>query len=142
MAKGAWRIDWVALATLSPPVSPIRIEPTRVEHDGVSDARARALLRDGDGHLVTQPGDEYRMTFELPAPAESMELFLESEGYYYEWIRGEWLAQENAANAFLAFTAPRETLRRLAAPYAAREVQMERRFWSSRFARRSHATSE
>lgn len=138
MAKGSWRVGWVALAALGAPVQPIRIAPDRVVRNGRTDTAARALFASGAGHMVTVPGDEVAMHFTLPQRADSLELFLESEGYYYEWMRSEWLTEENPVLAALAFTNPEESLRRLAPAYAAREPRMEQLFWSSRFNRRLH----
>ncbi|MEX2180259.1 MAG: hypothetical protein WD801_16205 [Gemmatimonadaceae bacterium] len=81
------------------------------------------------------PGDEFRIVFDLPA--DSLELFLESEGYYYEWMRGEWLAEEDPLMAALLIHQPAEGLRRLSRPYKSREATMEQLFWASRFNTRS-----
>ena len=75
----------------------------------------------------------HRVAFALPGPARDLELFLESEGYYYEWMRGEWLSEEDPGMALLALTDPHEALRRLAGPFQEREPGLERAFWSSRF---------
>ena len=85
--------------------------------------------------MITTPGDEYRLVFRLPEPASEQELFLESEGYYYEWMRGEWLAEENPAMLAMAMLRPDEALRRLAGPFKEREGRMERVFWASRYRR-------
>lgn len=132
-AKGHWRIGWVALAELGPPVEARAIEPDSVEHDGRADAAALELLREGRRHLITQPGDAYRLSFRVPD--EPVELFLESEGYYYEWMRREWLAEEDPAMAALVVARPDEALRRLAGPFKAREAGAEQAFWQSRFGR-------
>src|SRR5688572_13167786 len=96
-ARGNWRIDRVALAELGATVQPRRIFAGTVERYGRSHETARRSLQDSTDHLVTLPGDEYRMVFKLPRGDQ--ELFLESEGYYYEWMRKEWLADENPAIA-------------------------------------------
>jgi hypothetical protein len=133
MAKGDWRVGWVALAELGPAVTAAPIEPFAVERDGHSDAAALASLREGNRHLITLPGDAYRLSF--AAPDEGSELFLESEGYYYEWMRQEWLAEEDPAMVALILGRPEEALRRLAGPFKAREAGAEQAFWSSRFRR-------
>jgi len=66
LARGHWRLDAVALAALGEPLSPVRLEPASVERDGRRDDGARARLLDGERHLVTHPGDSYRLTFRLP----------------------------------------------------------------------------
>jgi hypothetical protein len=135
LARGNWRLDWVALARLGDPVAPLALEPIAVERSGRADPLALAALRDDERYLVTQPGDAYRITFEVPRRLEQAEFFLESRGYYYEWQRAEWLAEEDAALAALIFEQPAAALRRLAAPYKMREASAERTFWNSRFRR-------
>lgn len=137
-AKGNWRIDRVALADLGEPVKPTRIFATTVERYGRSHERALRSLRDSSDHLVTLPGDEYRLVFELPRGDQ--ELFLESEGYYYEWMRNEWLADENPAIAAALVLDPAWGLRHLARPYKSREATMEKLFWASRFNVRNNET--
>jgi hypothetical protein len=132
LARGHWRLDAVALAGLGAPIAPVRLEPATVERDGRRDERARASLVDGERHLVTHPGDSYRLTFRLP-PGDRFELFLESEGFYYEWMRSEWVAEEDTRMAALALADPAEALRRLAPAYKAEEPFLERAFWASRF---------
>ena len=133
LARGHWRLDWVALARLGRPVEPVRLAPVSVERRGREDEAARDQLTTGARHLVTQPGDAYRLEFRLPAGDGRFELFLESEGYYYEWMRQEWLAEEDPQMALLAVADPAAALRRLAPAYKAQEDRLERQFWASRF---------
>jgi hypothetical protein len=129
MAKGSWKIDRVALAALGPAAAPISIDVHRVQRDGQVDPTALARLRDGSA-LVTYPGDAYRLEFELPPGRH--QLFLESRGYYYEWIRQAWLAEESPQEFTRALSDPRGTLKRLAPGYKKIEPEMERLFWHSR----------
>jgi hypothetical protein len=133
LARGHFRIDAVALARLGGEIAPVRVEPLAVERGRSRDERALALLRDGERHLVTRAGDAYRLRFRLPEGGAPFELFLESEGFYYEWMREEWLAEEDVGLAALAVLDPREALRRLAPLYKEREGGLERSFWKSRF---------
>jgi hypothetical protein len=135
LARGHWRLDWVALARLRPPVEPVRLPPVSVERRGREDEAAREKLATGARHLVTQPGDAYRLTFRLPEGDGRLELFLESEGYYYEWMRQEWLAEEDPQMALLTVADPAAALHRLAPAYKAQEDRLERQFWASRFRR-------
>jgi hypothetical protein len=135
MAKGNWRVDWAALAELGDTVSVTRIAPRMVERHGREDRAALAALLDTARTLVSLPGDDFRLRYELPAPAQRLELFLESQGWYYEWQRQEWLAEEDAAMAAMALLDPARALRLLAPAYKAREDRMERLFWASRFNR-------
>ena len=133
LARGHWRLDSVAVAALGEPLVPVRLEPFSVEREGQRDDAARTRLRDGERHLVTHPGDAYRLVFRLPRSARPLDLFLESEGFYYEWMRAEWLAEEDPGMAALALVSPGEALRRLAPAYKAQEGRLEEAFWASRF---------
>jgi hypothetical protein len=135
MAKGNWRVDWVALTEITGSARPTRVEPVRVERAGRADPAALAALRDMARTLVSMPGDDFRLSFELPGRAEELELFLESQGYYYEWQRREWLAEKDAAMAAMVLLAPAQALRALAPAYKEREDRMEALFWASRFNR-------
>jgi hypothetical protein len=134
-ARGHWRIDRVAVVRLGAAVDPVRLDPSGVERGGRNDPRARALLVDDQRHLITFPGDVYRLVFDLPGTGGDHELFLESEGYYYEWMREEWLTEEDTEMASLVLTRPAETLRRMAGPVKQHEAEMEHAFWTSRFRR-------
>jgi hypothetical protein len=134
-AKGHWRLDAVTLVGLGEPVVPLELELVAVERASRADARALALLRRGERHLVTLPGDSYRLAFELPPSPHGLQLFLESEGYYYEWMRQEWLAEEDPEMASLVLTDPSQALRRMAGPFKEQEAGMDAVFWSSRFRR-------
>lgn len=133
LTKGHWRLGWASMARLGEPVTPTPIEAAQVARAGRPDAGARARLLGGGPRLITTPGDAYRLTFELPRADHAPELFLESEGYYYEWMRSEWLSDTDPLMAALAFGAPDQALRHLARPFKAREPTLEAAFWASRF---------
>ena len=135
LTRGHWRIDYLALARLSGRVRPVRLDPVMVRRGKIVDAQALALLTDSSRTLVTQPGDEYTLVYQLPEDFSRYELFLESRGYYLEWMREEWLAEENPARALMMFLQPHEALRALAPAFKAREADMEAVFWRSRYVR-------
>ena len=135
MAKGLWRIDQVAVGDVGEALTARALDPVAVERGGRLDPYARLALREGRRHLITLPGDEYRLTFAVPGPAEGQALFIESEGYYYEWMREEWLREEDPAMVGLIATRPEEALRRLARPFKVHEAGAEQAFWASRFGR-------
>jgi hypothetical protein len=120
MARGHWRIDYVASARLGARVEPLVIEPQPVA---------------GTAPLVTLPGDVHRYRFALPGDVTRSELFLESQGYYLEWMRDEWLSEENAARASQLVFNPEQLLRDVAPEFKKQEAGMEALFWGSRYAR-------
>lgn len=133
LAKGHWRLDYLALAELQGEARAEPVLPSKVERNGVEDAAALARLLSPSQHLVTYPGDAYTLRFELPEGEH--ELFLESHGYYYEWVRKAWLAERDEEKLLEALFEPEKTLRRLAPAFKKVEPDMERIFWESRFGR-------
>ena len=135
MTRGAWRLDWAALSQLGADVVPLRLDPAEVSREGVRDETARQLLSDSTRVLTTLPGDSYTLVYRLPDDFQRYELFLESRGYYMEWVRREWLAEENPARAADMLLDPRGALRQLAPAYTRQEAGMDSVFWRSRYAR-------
>jgi hypothetical protein len=137
LTRGHWRIDQVAIARLTRRVEPIRLDPIAVRRGQVADERALALLRDSTRTLVTLPGDEYTLVYRLPEDFARRELFLEARGYYLEWMRDEWLADENPRRALALFVDPAGSMRAMAPEFKRREAEMEAAFWGSRYVRRN-----
>ena len=133
LTRGLWRIDYLALAHLGEPLQPMRVPPTRVERAGREDSAALRALVDTGKSLVTLPGDAYDLIYRLPARPKEYELFLESRGYYLEWMRREWLAEENLALAAQILLDPAGAVRALAPAFKRREPELERLFWNSRY---------
>ncbi|MEP7326644.1 MAG: hypothetical protein ABI836_11890, partial [Gemmatimonadota bacterium] len=135
LTKGNWRLDYLALADLGTEVAPIRLDPFEVLRGGAPDTTARRLLTDTTQTLVTLPGDAFTLRYRLPEHPERYELFLESRGYYLEWMREEWLKEENPERSVLAFRDPAAALRMLAPEYKKLEPRMDDAFWRSRYAK-------
>ncbi len=133
LTKGHWRLDWLALAKLGPTVKPIRIQPYEVKRNQLVDKEALAVLLDSSKVLATFPGDEYTLKYKLPQDFQNYELFLESRGYYLEWMRKEWLKEENQAQALRMFTDPAGILKDLAPEFKKIEPEIEKQFWSSKY---------
>jgi hypothetical protein len=135
MTRGAWRVDAVRLGTLVGRVEPIRVPPTRVLKGDRADELALALLTDRTRSLTTLPGDHYTLIYELPDRSAHYEVFLESRGYYIEWMREDWLREENPVHLAQLFFDPASALARLAPEYKKVEAGMEETFWGSRYAK-------
>ena len=134
MARGSWRVDRVAVATLAPASEPLLLEPDSVTgREGRGDALEQ--LTDPDRYLVTIPGSALRLWFTVPEGHERYALFLDTQGYYYEWMRAAWMAEEDGAAVGMMMLSPDEALRALAPAFKRIEPTMERLFWSSRFRR-------
>jgi hypothetical protein len=135
MARGAWRVGYASLVTLDLPVQPMILDPVRIEARHGESADFQRSLLDGDRYLYTYPGDEYLLRFQLPDGTGEFELFLEAQGYYYEWMRAEWFAEEDPAMVAMLLWQPREALKVMAPSFKRRERDFEKRFWQSRFGR-------
>ncbi len=129
------------LVTVLGPAPATRLAPRAVARLGAAgtaaapDTAALARLADPARTLVTFPGDRYALTWDLPADGDGLELFVESRGYYLEWLRREWAPDEDPARAARLVLAPAAMLRELAPAFKQREAAMEASFWGSRFAR-------
>jgi hypothetical protein len=135
MTKGYWRIDNVGIVRMGQAVEPICVAPAIVLRDGIEDVAARTLLMDSAKTLVTKPGDNYTMRFDLPENADRYGLFLESRGYYLEWIRQSWMSEENPLALAEILIDPASALRRLAPEFTETEKAIEAQFWRSKYAR-------
>jgi hypothetical protein len=129
LARGHWRIDYLASAHLGRRVDPVAIDPHSI--------RSRRTTTEGrQSPLTTLPGDIYAYSFRLPDDPRRYELFLESQGYYLEWLRDEWLVEENKARAAQLLLNPQQLLRDIAPDFKKQEARIEALFWGSRYAHR------
>jgi hypothetical protein len=135
MTKGNWRLDYVALAVLGNQVTPVRLSPSAVLQDGIPDPEALADLISTDRTLISLPGDRFELVYDLPTGSGDHDVFLQSRGYYLEWMRNEWLAEEDPVKAAFMFRYPELALRYLAPKFKEIEPDMEAHFWGSRYAR-------
>ena len=135
LTRGMWRIDQTALVMIGPAADPVRVKPSFVLRDGAADRDALDRLRSRERQLTTLPGDEYTLVYRLPDAVADYEIFLESRGYYLEWMRAEWIAEEDVLRAAQLFLDPVSALRVMAPEYKRVEADMERTFWSSKYVR-------
>jgi hypothetical protein len=135
MTRGFWRVDYLALGALHEPIEPDVVRPSAVRRGDEEDAFALATLLHPDRYLMTYPGDLFTIEYDLPEDLVDAELFVDSQGYYYEWMRQEWLAEQNTARALEMMYSPLNAFRRIAPDFKKVEADMERMFWASRFRR-------
>lgn len=128
-----WRIDRVALATVVHRPG-MRVLPlARVDGgDARPDTSGLSAMRLVDRrYLETRPGQHFTAVWDVgPAPAGKVRTFLlASQGYYTEWIRGNWLATARDTSAFAATDA---SLVRAMRQWNRSRDSLERRFYASR----------
>jgi hypothetical protein len=133
LPQGGWRIDSIALATITGEARPMRLAPATIRGSlGPEYAGDRTPATAFP--IVTQPGDQYELTYQLP-PGGDYDLFLDSRGYYLEWMRTEWLRERNPLAALGMLANPAKAARDLAPAFKQIEPHAEELFWSSRYAR-------
>lgn len=130
--KGSWRIDRAAIVNIRERVEPIALVPEVVLEDGRKNLEAGKLLNNDKKHLVSMPGSTYRFKFVLPSGSEDYDVFLQSRGYYLEWLRPSWLEDSNLLKFRQMIKSPRRYLRTETKSYKEYEHKMEELFWNSR----------
>ena len=133
MTRGMWRIDYAALADLEKEVSPIIIKPSDTFPEEVNGSNILNLLNNEDSLLVTLPGDKYNIFYKLPGDFKDYEYFLDSKGYYLEWLREVWFAEENPAMVTEMILNTGQYFKDLAPQYKKVEADMEKAFWRSKY---------
>ena len=132
MTKGLWRIDRVALGTIEKEVEPIILRPKMVLSEGIDNPELLDALTDEEKMLVNNPGTSYTLVYDNPGK-DPVSIFLRSQGYYTEWMREDWLKEENPEMVELIIKKPRKWLKLMAPRYKAVEAEMESLFWASKF---------
>jgi hypothetical protein len=134
LTRGRWKLDAISLGESLGPLTALTLAPEHLSHSQgatpVSDPEGLATLLDPNARLLSYPGDVWTLAYTLPEGPQS--LFLRAEGFYWEWPREDWLAEQSALEAARFFADPRQTLRRLAPVYAAIEGELEPVFWQTR----------
>jgi hypothetical protein len=99
-----WRIDRAALARTVG-----RAEGRVVAAAGITGADGRldpdalaAITHPDERYLQTTPGQRFEVVFDggLPRAGTERTFFLSSQGYYTEWVRGEWLRADGGGAPF------------------------------------------
>ena len=127
-----WRIDRAAVATDFRAAEP-RPVPVHaaLAGAGLPDSAALAGLREPDEtYLVTSPGQRFMLEFRPgAATAPARTFLLASQGYYVEWMRGDWLRAPRRRGAFVpGDDALYAALRR----WEGKQPDFERQFYASR----------
>ncbi|EDM75028.1 hypothetical protein PPSIR1_17045 [Plesiocystis pacifica SIR-1] len=134
LTRGRWKLDQASLGERVAVPSAVTLEPVALVHSrdgrGQADPEGLATLLDPQRRLISYPGDVWTLDYALPPGSQA--LFLASEGFYWEWTREDWLAEQSALEAARFFADPRATLRRLAPDFAAMEGELEPVFWKTR----------
>jgi hypothetical protein len=132
LTKGLWRIDWLAVAEILGVETPLRIKPEMVLRNDTIDLDAKLRLTEQKNPLITFPGDQFELKYKIPDDCD-YQYFLETKGYYLEWMREEWLKDQNMKKVALAIHFPGLFMRKVAPEFKKAEPRMEKIFWESRY---------
>ncbi len=130
LTRGRWKLDQVSLARYAGELQATSLQPVALAHAGEPDDDGLAALLDPQRQLLSYPGDVWTLTYELPEGPQT--LFLAATGYYWEWMREDWIAEQDLFEAARFFADPQATLRRLAPIFQAVEHELEPVFWQTR----------
>lgn len=99
-----WRFDHVGVATAErEPVARVVPLSTVIGSNGIAEEEARRnMVASDDRYLQTNPGNRFFAEFNVGANGvgESRTFLLSSQGYYIEWIRGEWIKTSATKESF------------------------------------------
>lgn len=135
LAKGLWRLDYLALTSIDSIVKPFTAAPAEIEVINGENYTIEEVSFDDENYLLSFPGNEFRFKFDLPEISgnNDYELFLSSKGYYLEWIRQEWIKGKNLTKLKKMFMNDAQTWRVLAEEFKTMEQEMETVFWNSKY---------
>ncbi|WP_373520605.1 hypothetical protein [Aquiflexum sp.] len=131
MNRGLWRIDYLSLVDIYSEVKPTVVSPYAVENIHGKEKEPFSKLMDPEEFLVTYPGEKFLINYQLPF--EHAELFLDSKGFYLEWIREDWIKEQNFRKLNQMVNNPSTYLKKVAKEYKRIEPVMEEAFWNSRY---------
>ena len=136
-----WRIDHVAIAarvmrpeiSASPAITVRVDEPARGEGP-VHDSSATVAIADADDrYLETRPGQRMQLVFSPAQPRAGADTtiswLIAWQGWYREWIRGQWLAEPKRTTPFIPGDSAVLTALR---QWRARQPDFEKQFYSTR----------
>jgi hypothetical protein len=129
--RGLWRIDYLALTNIRKKIEPMVSRPVEILNRGIADEKALGMITDPEKYLVSKPGDEYTIHFRLPEEG-TYAMFLYSKGYYLEWMRKDWLKDQDLLKLRQMIKNPDRFFRTQAAEYKRYETDMEQIFWNSK----------
>lgn len=98
----AYRIDAVRLADGASRGSARRVPAARVLDAGGHDREDAiiALAAPDAAYLITGPGDRYDVEFQTEPGEERRAYLVTAQGYYTEWVRGDWVRRPRTDQPF------------------------------------------
>ncbi len=99
--------------------------------EALESAYLAGLAEPDEEYAITGPGDRFWIHFEPDRVADlrSRSYFLAAQGYYTEWIRGDWIRSNPVGRAFEPSD---ETLLAALHKWEIEKTDFERRFYASK----------
>ncbi len=127
----AWRIDRLSTSTRWRRTDARAVPLARVVGaDGAPSADALSRLGAADERYVqTLPGQRFVAEFDAGASAQTRTMMLGSQGYYVEWVRGDWI---RAATERRPFAPSDSTIGQAIERWREQRHELERTFFAAR----------
>ena len=131
-----WRIDEIRIAGQwrRPTARTVPLSRLQTADPRQVDGAAKALREPDEDYLITMPGQAFTAEFDVGRTETGSERtwFAVSQGYYTEWVRGEWI--KNASGK--PFTPTNEALVEAIRGWQSKQAAMEKHFHSQRISAR------
>lgn len=130
-----WIIDWVGFDfSDAEPLTPSYASCVGVM-DNFGNQRSDVVVglgTDDEHYAVTYPGEWLDLTFSVPASQDkNRTFFLQSDGYYVEWVRPEWIGARDHVTGF-DFSDRQVVMKRLAELWVAKKNTFEQQFFDQK----------
>lgn len=140
MNKGLWRLDNAALYDVEKEAQPTIIKPYSIKKNGkTNNSLLENITSTKNEYLVSMPGDEFYYSYQIPNTKkdETFQIFLDTRGYYIEWMRDAWLKDKNLFALKKMMDNPVDWLNSETSNYKAYEQKMEEQFWNSKWTQKN-----
>ena len=130
-----WRIDEISVAAAwhRPASRTIPLTKVIVSNPDQTTSALSALAHPDEAYVITSPGQSFTAEFDVGrGNGGERTWFLASQGYYTEWVRGDWI--KNASGK--PFTPTNDVLIDAIRGWRAKQKSMEQSFYTQRIAAR------
>lgn len=129
-----WRIDEITVAGRwrRPAVRTVSLSRSITADHSQDIAAAKALREPDEDYVITTPGQSFRAEFDVGTNSVTRTWFAVSQGYYTEWVRGDWI--KNASGK--QFTPNNDALVDAIRGWRSKQNAMETQFYNNRISAR------
>jgi len=130
-----WRIDQIGIADSwrRPTVRTIPVSAVTVTNPEQTKSTLAAISSPDESYVITSPSEHFNAEFEVgPGDNTTRTWFLASQGYYTEWVRGDWIKHATGK----PFTPTTDVLLAAIRGWRAKHGVMELNFYNQRISAR------